>query len=153
MMNQASNMGKKTGPSLNVVPLGGLGEFGMNMLLVSWGKTNLLVDAGVMFPGPDLPGVAVVIPDLHYLEEQVGHVTAVVLTHGHEDHVGALPYIWPLLEGCVYGSPLTLALVAPKLEEHGIQAQDRLWEVLPLLNLTSLCKLSLLNLQRIWRFA
>lgn len=121
----------ETGPVLDVIPLGGLGEFGMNMLLVVWEETAILIDAGAMFPGPELPGVDLIIPQLEGLAERVGRLTAVVLTHGHEDHIGALPYVWPLLDGPVYGTPLTLALVGPKLEEHGLDPADRLREIAP----------------------
>ncbi|HIE93064.1 MAG TPA: ribonuclease J [Acidobacteria bacterium] len=124
-------MAPETGPVLDVIPLGGLGEFGMNMLLVAWEDTAILIDAGAMFPGPELPGVDLVIPHLEGLAERVGRLTAVVLTHGHEDHIGALPYVWPLLDGPVYGTPLTLALVGPKLEEHGLNPADRLCEIAP----------------------
>lgn len=117
------------GPVLDVIPLGGLGEFGMNMLLVVWEDTGILIDAGAMFPGPELPGVDLVIPHLEGLSERVGRLTAVVLTHGHEDHIGALPYVWPLLDGPVYGTALTLALVAPKLEEHGLDPGERLCQI------------------------
>ena len=114
-----------SGPALEAVPYGGLGEFGMNMLLVTWDDTSILIDAGAMFPGPDLPGVDLVIPDLGHLEERVGRLSAVVLTHGHEDHIGALPYVWPLVDGPVYGTPLTLALAGRKLAEHGFDPDER----------------------------
>ncbi len=114
------------GQRLEAIPLGGLGEFGMNMLLVVWDETAILVDAGAMFPGPELLGVELVIPDLSALEERVGRLSAVVLTHGHEDHIGALPYLWALIDGPVYGTPLTLALVTPKLREHGLDPTERL---------------------------
>ena len=126
-----SEIPPETGPVLDVIPLGGLGEFGMNMLLVAWEETAILIDAGAMFPGPELPGVDLVIPHLEGLAERVGRLTAVVLTHGHEDHIGALAYVWPLLDGPVYGTPLTLALVGPKLEEHGLDPADRLREIAP----------------------
>ena len=113
------------GPALEVVPWGGLGEFGMNMMLVTWRDTAILVDAGAMFPGPELPGVDLVIPDLGLLQERVGRLSAVVLTHGHEDHIGALPYVWPLVDGPVYGTPLTLALAGRKLAEHGFDPDER----------------------------
>src|SRR4051794_24890150 len=108
---------------LEVVPLGGLGEFGMNMLALSWGETTIVVDAGVMFPDPELLGVDRIIPDLTYLHQK-GRANALVLTHGHEDHIGAVPHVAPLIHGPVYGTPLTLALVEPKLEEHGIDDHD-----------------------------
>ena len=80
---------------LDVVPLGGLGEFGMNMLALTWGDTTIVVDAGVMFPDPELLGVDLIIPDLTYLQQK-GRVAALVLTHGHEDHIGGVPYVMPL---------------------------------------------------------
>src|SRR5471032_236059 len=104
---------------LEVVSLGGLGEFGMNMLALTWADTTIVVDAGVMFPDPELLGVDRIIPDLTYLQQQ-GRVAALVLTHGHEDHIGGVPHVLPFVDGPVYGTPLTLALVEPKLKEHGI---------------------------------
>jgi ribonuclease J len=114
---------------LEIVALGGLGEFGMNMLALSWGETTIVVDAGVMFPDPELLGVDRIIPDLTYLQQK-GRVAALVLTHGHEDHIGGVPHVLPLVDGPVYGTPLTLALVEPKLEEHGIEG-TRLVKVRP----------------------
>jgi ribonuclease J len=111
---------------LEVVPLGGLGEFGMNMLAVSWEATTILIDAGVMFPEPELLGVDLIIPDLSYLESRPAPVSALVLTHGHEDHIGAVPHVLPFLGGPIYGTPLTLALAGGKLEEHGLDLHDRL---------------------------
>src|SRR5262245_2856526 len=104
---------------LEIVPLGGVGEFGMNMLALTWGETTIVVDAGVMFPDPDMPGVDRIIPDLAYLQQK-GGAAALVLTHGHEDHIGGVPHVVPLVHGPVYGTPLTLALVEPKLREHDL---------------------------------
>ena len=115
---------------LEVVPLGGLGEFGMNMLSLTWGETTVVVDAGVMFPDPDLLGVDRIIPDLTYLEEK-GGVSALILTHGHEDHIGGVPHVAPLVRGAIYGTPLTLAMVEPKLREHGLADAHELVPVRP----------------------
>jgi ribonuclease J len=117
--------------ALEVVPLGGLREFGMNMMAVRYGDTLVVIDAGVMFPEPELPGVDLIIPDLSYLEETRVPHTALVLTHGHEDHIGAVPFVVDLVAGPVYGTPLTLALVQPKLEEHGLDLRGRLHTVQP----------------------
>jgi ribonuclease J len=128
----ASPVAREDGaPTLEVVPLGGLGEFGMNMMAVSWGDTTILIDAGVMFPDPDQLGVDLIIPDLTYVEARRSKVKALVLTHGHEDHIGAVPHVMPLFDGPVYGTPFTLALVEPKLQEHGIDAGNRLQAVAP----------------------
>ena len=88
---------------LEVVPLGGLGEFGMNMLALTWGETTIVVDAGVMFPDPELLGVDRIIPDLTYLQQK-GRAAALVLTHGHEDHIGAVPHVLPHIDGPVYAT-------------------------------------------------
>src|SRR5258705_7300570 len=114
---------------LEIVALGGLGEFGMNMLAVTWGETTIVVDAGVMFPDPELLGVDRIIPDLSYLQQK--RAAALVLTHGHEDHIGAVPHVLPYVDGPVYGTPLTLALVEPKLVEHGMAGTHSLVPVRP----------------------
>jgi ribonuclease J len=129
-MNQAASP-IVTPATLEVVPLGGLGEFGMNMMAVSWEDTTVLIDAGVMFPDPDQLGVDLIIPDMTYLESRRDQVKALVLTHGHEDHIGAVPHVMPLFDGPVYGTAMTLALVEPKLEEHRIDAGKRLTPIRP----------------------
>jgi ribonuclease J len=116
-------------PPLELVPLGGLGEFGMNMMVVACGDTAILVDAGVMFPEPELLGVDLVIPDLRQLQQY--RISALVLTHGHEDHIGAVPHVLPIVQGPVYGTPLTLAFVEAKLEAHGEEVKQRLVPVRP----------------------
>jgi ribonuclease J len=117
-------------PGLDVVPLGGVGEFGMNMMAVSWGDATIVIDAGVMFPDAELPGVDLIVPDLTWLQQR-GRVAGLILTHGHEDHIGGVPYVWPLVDGKVYGTAFTLALIEPKLAEHGIDPGDRLEVVRP----------------------
>src|SRR5574341_1352237 len=120
-----------SGPTLDLVPLGGLGEFGMNMMVLSCGETPLVIDAGVMFPDPELLGVDLIIPGLTYLQQKHPRPAALILTHGHEDHIGAVPYVWPFIDGPVYGTPLTLALVQPKLDEHGIDSAGKLLPITP----------------------
>jgi ribonuclease J len=120
-----------SGPALDVVPLGGLGEFGMNMMVLSYGDATIVIDAGVMFPDPELLGVDLIIPDLTYLQQKRPRASALFLTHGHEDHIGGVAYVWPFVDGPIYGTPLTLALVEPKLEEHGIDPGDRLVPIAP----------------------
>jgi ribonuclease J len=117
--------------TLEVVALGGLGEFGMNMMALSWEDTTILIDAGVMFPEPDQLGVDLIIPDMSFVETRRDNVKALVLTHGHEDHIGAVPHVLELFDGPVYGTAMTLAFVEPKLEEHGIDPGDRLQPVKP----------------------
>ena len=114
---------------LEVVSLGGLGEFGMNMLALTWSDTTIVVDAGVMFPDPELLGVDRIIPDLTYLQQK--RPAALVLTHGHEDHIGGVPHVLPYVDGPIYGTPLTLALVEPKLQEHNLSGSHELVSVSP----------------------
>jgi ribonuclease J len=117
-------------PALELIPLGGLGEFGMNMMLVACGGTAILVDAGVMFPDPDMLGVDLIIPDVRPLLQRY-RIQALVLTHGHEDHIGAVPHVVEHFEGPIFGTKLTLAFLEPKLEEHGAEIRARLTEVKP----------------------
>ena len=114
---------------LQVVPLGGLGEFGMNCTAIRWGDDIIVIDAGLMFPEAELLGVDIVVPDITYLTENREHVRAIVLTHGHEDHIGALPWILSELNIPVYGTEFTLAYVEDKLEEHGLLDDVELNEI------------------------
>ncbi|MGH9682426.1 MAG: ribonuclease J [Candidatus Acidiferrales bacterium] len=116
-------------PSLWAIPLGGLGEFGMNMLVLRTGDDIIVIDAGLMFPEQELLGVDIVIPDITYLKQNKRMVRAIVLTHGHEDHIGAIPYILRDLNVPIYGTQFTLALVRKKLEEHGLLDSAKLIEV------------------------
>ncbi len=116
---------------LRVIPLGGLGEFGMNMMVFEYGDHMVVVDCGVMFPDAELPGVDIVIPDITYLRENRGRVRAVLLTHGHEDHIGALPYLLDEIDAPVFGTPFTLALARAKLLDRGLEEPLNLREMHP----------------------
>ncbi len=111
--------------------LGGLGEIGRNMAALELGGKILLIDAGLSFPEEDMPGVDLVLPDFDYLRERADAVGTVVLTHGHEDHIGALPYLLREFELDVYGTKLTLGLLKRKFEEHGVSERATLHEVEP----------------------
>jgi ribonuclease J len=116
-------------PPLELIPLGGLGEFGMNMMVVACGDTAVLIDAGVMFPEPELLGVDLIIPDLRQLQQY--KLAALVLTHGHEDHIGAVAHVLPYFDGPVYGTALTLAFVESKLEDDDKAGKARLRRIRP----------------------
>jgi len=128
LRNGPDSTGVPDTPPLELIPLGGLGEFGMNMMVVACGETAILIDAGVMFPEPDLLGVDLIIPDLRQLQQY--RIQALVLTHGHEDHIGAVAHVLPHVDGPIYGTPLTLALVEPKLADEE-DARSRLYAVRP----------------------
>jgi len=110
-------------PPLRILPLGGLGEIGKNMTVLEHDGRCVVVDTGLMFPTGDMLGIDLVLPDFSYLRERAGDIEAIVLTHGHEDHVGALPYVLREIgmPGAIYGGSLTLGLVRSKLEEHKIR--------------------------------
>jgi len=105
---------------LQIVPLGGLGEFGMNCMAVRWGDDIIVIDAGLMFPEAELLGVDIVVPDISYLIENRQRVRGIILTHGHEDHIGALPWILSELNVPVWGTEFTLAYIEDKLDEHSL---------------------------------
>jgi ribonuclease J len=111
---------------LRVVPLGGLGEIGMNSMLFDDGDSALLVDAGLMFPDDTMLGIDYVIPDFGVLRESATRLKGVLLTHGHEDHIGAVPFLLKEFDIPVHGTPLTLGLLRHRLEEHGLEATARL---------------------------
>jgi len=114
------------GSELRLVPLGGLGEFGLNALVVEWRDHLLLVDAGVMFPSAEMPGVDSIVPDFQYLAERRDRLRAIVLTHGHEDHIGGLTFALQAAAAPVYGSRLTLGFVRRRLQERATSADLRL---------------------------
>ena len=108
-------------PVVRLVPLGGLGEIGLNMMLIESGDEMIAIDCGLMFPDAELRGIDYVIPDFTYALARPDALRAVFLTHGHEDHIGALPYLLKRARVPVYGSPLTIAFVAEKLREHALE--------------------------------
>jgi ribonuclease J len=116
---------------LKIIPLGGLGEFGMNCLALRWEDDIIVIDAGLMFPESELLGVDIVVPDISYLLENKQHVRAIVLTHGHEDHIGGLPWILSEIKVPVYATEFTLAFVEGKLEEHHLLDETTLIEIAP----------------------
>ncbi|MBF0588750.1 MAG: ribonuclease J [Magnetococcales bacterium] len=101
-----------------MIPLGGLGEIGMNLMVYEFAGKLLVVDCGITFPNCETPGVDVIIPDTTFLEENKDRIVGFVITHGHEDHIGAMPHVWPKLGGLVYGTPLTIGLVKRKFKEY-----------------------------------
>ncbi|MEW5717127.1 MAG: ribonuclease J [Chloroflexota bacterium] len=105
-------------PKLKIIPLGGAGEIGKNMTLVEYDGAILVIDAGLMFPESDMLGVDIVIPDITYLLERREQVRGIVITHGHEDHIGALPHILPRINAPIYATPLTRGLIEVKLKTH-----------------------------------
>ncbi|NLE76058.1 MAG: ribonuclease J, partial [Chloroflexi bacterium] len=116
---------------LRIIPLGGLGEVGKNMMLVEYDQQILLIDAGVMFPENDMLGVDLVIPDYGYLRGRGEQIVGIVLTHGHEDHTGALPYLLREFPMPVYGTRLTLGLLQAKLREHRLLDNTEVHEIVP----------------------
>jgi ribonuclease J len=116
---------------LKIIPLGGLGEFGMNCLTLRWEDDIIVIDAGLMFPESELLGVDIVVPDITYLVENKAHVRAIILTHGHMDHIGGLPWILSEIKVPVYGTEFTLAYVEGNLEEHQLLDETELVEIVP----------------------
>ncbi|PYM58724.1 MAG: ribonuclease J [Candidatus Rokuibacteriota bacterium] len=118
-------------PAVRIVPLGGLGEIGLNMMVLEAGDDLLAVDCGLMFPDDEMPGIDYVIPDFSYLLAKREQVRGVILTHAHEDHIGALPYLLRVLDVPVYGPRMALALAGERLREHGLLERARLHPVEP----------------------
>ncbi len=116
---------------LQIIPLGGLGEFGMNSMAIRYGDDIIVVDAGMMFPESELLGVDIVTPDFTYLEQNADKVRGLLLTHGHEDHIGGIPFLLSVLNLPIYGTEFTLALVERRLDEHELLDEAKLNIVKP----------------------
>ncbi|NLY51902.1 MAG: ribonuclease J [Firmicutes bacterium] len=121
-------MGNKKEP-VSLIPLGGVGEIGKNMWVLEYEDDIIVIDAGVMFPEEEMLGIDLVIPDITYLVENKDRVRGIFLSHGHEDHIGAVPYVLQVLNAPIYGTRLTLGLLKGKLEEHGLASTADLREV------------------------
>ena len=117
--------------ALLIIPLGGVGEIGLNMTVFRYGDDIIVVDAGLMFPEEEMLGVDVVIPDFSYLLENREKVRGIIITHGHEDHIGAIPYLLRELNIPVYGTPLTIGLISEKLKEHELNEKSNLIPIRP----------------------
>ncbi len=116
---------------LKIIPLGGLGEIGLNMMVFEYGGTLFVIDAGLMFPENYMLGVDFAIPDMDYLRQNQSSVAGIVLTHAHEDHIGALPYLLKEIKTPVFGTPFTLALVRQKMEEYELMGSTALHSISP----------------------
>ena len=124
---------------LQIIPLGGLGEFGMNMLAMRCGDDIIVVDAGMLFPGSELLGVDFVVPDISYLLDNREHLRGLVVTHGHEDHIGAVPYVLSQLEVPVYTTGFAEALIRRRLKEHDLEHEPAIHVVRPQEKITLGC--------------
>ena len=127
-MPRKPKKGKPTG-KIRIIPLGGLGEIGKNMTVIEYENDMIVVDCGLGFPDDDMPGIDLVIPDITYLESNRDRIRGVFLTHGHEDHIGAVPYLLRSLNPPIYGTPLTLGIIKNKLEEHVLPHTPKLCAV------------------------
>ncbi len=125
------NLEDITEANVSIIPLGGLGEFGLNMMVYETEDDLIVIDTGFMLPNSDMPGVDLIFPDIHYLVERQEKVRGILLTHGHEDHIGALAYVLRQLDVPVYGTQLTLAIASGRLREYGVLGKAQLNTIAP----------------------
>ena len=129
--SESPNTLPATGTGVSIIPLGGLGEFGMNMMVYETEDDLIVIDTGFMLPSSDMPGVDLIFPDIHYLVERQEKIRGILLTHGHEDHIGALAYVLRQLDVPVYGTQLTLAIATGRLREYGVLGKAQLNTIAP----------------------
>ena len=121
--------GRRSSERLKIIPLGGLEQIGMNITAFEYGDSIVVVDCGLSFPEDDMLGIDLVIPDVTYLKDNISKVKGFVITHGHEDHIGALPYVLKDVNVPIYSTKLTLGLITNKLKEHNLVRSTKLKEV------------------------
>ena len=131
MTNLEKNIGEHDGGNLSIIPLGGLGEFGLNMMVYETDQDIIVIDTGFMLPNSDMPGVDLIFPDIHYLVERQEKVRGILLTHGHEDHIGALSYVLQQIDAPVFGTQLTLSIASGRLREYGVLDKAELNAIVP----------------------
>lgn len=129
--SESSSTLSATDTPVSIIPLGGLGEFGMNMMVYETEEDLIVIDTGFMLPSSDMPGVDLIFPDIHYLVERQEKIRGILLTHGHEDHIGALAYVLRQLDVPVYGTQLTLAIATGRLREYGVLGKAQLNTIAP----------------------
>src|SRR3990167_6923509 len=112
-------------PRLRIIPLGGNGEIGKNMTAYEYGDDIIIVDCGIMFPPSEMYGIDFIIPNISYLEERKSKIRGIVFTHGHEDHIGGIPFIWPKLQAPIYATKLTAGFIEAKMQEHELVPKIR----------------------------
>ncbi|MYF56257.1 ribonuclease J [Candidatus Poribacteria bacterium] len=131
MTNLEKIIGENDGGNLSIIPLGGLGEFGLNMMVYETEQDIIVIDTGFMLPNSDMPGVDLIFPDIHYLVERQEKVRGILLTHGHEDHIGALSYVLQQIDAPVFGTQLTLSIASGRLREYGVLDKAELNAIVP----------------------
>ena len=129
--NQFQEIHSETSSPVSIIPLGGLGEFGLNMMVYETENDIIVIDTGFMLPNNDMPGVDLIFPDIHYLIERKEKVRAIFLTHGHEDHIGALAYVLQQIDVPVYATQLTLSIASGRLKEYGVLTKASLNAIAP----------------------
>ena len=132
-MTNSTNVNSEeiTEKKVSIIPLGGLGEFGLNMMVYETEDDIIVIDTGFMLPNSDMPGVDLIFPDIHYLVERQDKVRGILLTHGHEDHIGALAYVLQQLDVPVYSTQLTLSIASGRLKEYGVLGKAQLNPITP----------------------